>query len=161
MSYKLQQSCIAILVVFALVACSSGHDREEAAKQKFQSIPVIAGNTEIVVISGIDGGASDTCYAGYVEALYGTNKPKEEVIDLYRQYAKDKHWTIDAEFSSDEYLAADNQEEYFFSITLMNPRADLELHPSRIDQKVIDNALARFNAVYSLNVVYRPGWRDC
>jgi hypothetical protein len=161
MSNRVQHSCIAILIMFALAGCSSGHDREEAAKQKFQSIPIIVGNMELVVISGIAGGASDACYGGYVEALYGTNKPKEEVIDVYRQYAQDNHWTIDPEVSSDEYLAADNQEEYFFSITLMNPRADLELHPSKIDQKVIDDALGKFGTVYSLSVVYRPGWRNC
>jgi hypothetical protein len=161
MSNKVQNSCLAIFLVFALVACSSGRDREAAAKQKFQSIPAMTGSAEIVVVSGIDGGASDTCYAGYVEALYGTNELGEEVIDSYRRYAEDNHWAIDTEMSSFDHLAADNQEEYAFSITIMKPRVAFELHPSQIDQKAIDNALGKFGTVYSLNVVYRPGWRNC
>ncbi len=161
MSNKIQQSCVAIFLVFALAACSSGHDREAAAEHKFQSIPTMTGSTEIIVMRGIAGGASDTCYGGYVEALYGTSKSREEVIDSYRRYAEDNHWTIDTEMSNADYLAADNQEEYAFSITIMKPRGALELQPSRIDQKTIDNALGNFGTVYSLNVVYRPGWRDC
>lgn len=161
MSNRVQRSCIALLVVCALVACSSGSAREAAAKQKFQAIPVMARSTEIIVISGIAGGAYDTCYGGYVEALYGTNKPGEEVIDSYRQYEEANHWVIDLEMSSADHLAAENQEEYAFSITLMKPRATLELHPSDIDQKVIDKALGNFGTVYSLGVVYRPGWRSC
>ena len=163
MSNKVQQPCLAILVVFALVACSSGSDREAAAKQKFQSIPVITGSTEVVVISGISGGASDTCYGGYVEALNGTYKSQEDVINLYSQYAQNNHWTlINTDFSAGvHYFRDDNDDAFAISITFMKPRGPFELYPSSIDQKAIDWALGRFNTVYSLEVVYYPGWKDC
>lgn len=150
-----------LFMAVILLACSSGPNREETAKKKLESMPRLTGSVLVNMVSGVSGGSSKTCYAGYVEVLYGTDKSTAEVIAFYSQFAQREQWVVDQSLSSDQYLAADGQDDYRFSVIVMAPRGSYELHPSRIDQKMIDDALSKFNTVYSLNVVYRPGWRDC
>jgi|DewCreStandDraft_4_1066084.scaffolds.fasta_scaffold126614_2 hypothetical protein len=150
-----------LFVVVILLACSSGPNREEAAKKRFESMPRLTDSVLVNMISGVSGGSSKTCYAGYVEVLYGTDESSAEVIAFYSQFAQREQWVVDQSLSSDQYLAADSQDDYSFSVTVMAMRGPYELHPSGIDQETIDDALRKFNTVYSLNVVYRPGWRDC
>ncbi len=155
------QICLILFVAVILLACSSESNREEAAKKKFESMPRLTDSVSVNTISGISGGSSKTCYAGYVEMLYGTDKSSAEVIAFYAQYAQREQWTIDQAQLSSQYLAANSSDDYGFGVIIMAPRGPYELHPSGIDQKTIDDARSKFNTVYSLNVVYRPGWRDC
>ena len=150
---------LAILTINVLVAC--GPDRQEAARQKFESIPLMPGSVLVTTASGIDGGSSETCYGGYVEALYGTTKSKAEVIAFYRQYAQENGWTIG--IPSPDRLNALNQEDYAFGVQIVTPIGPSELYPSVhiIDPKVFEKALSQFNTVYLLGATYSPNWKNC
>jgi len=150
-----------VLIIPVLVACSNGPDREEVAKLKFQSIPQLPGSELVAMISGISGGSSETCYGGYVEALYGTNLSQTEIVDFYRQYAHDNQWTD--QISRELKFAAVQQEgDYYLGVMMIAPRSSsTDLYPSLIDPKEIDKSLSEFNVVYVVTVSYYPGRRNC
>jgi hypothetical protein len=87
---RIGQLCIAILVAFTLAASSSGYDREEAAKQKFQSIPAIAGSTEIVVIRAVSRLIYDLAPHRHSRALSPSASPAQragyDVAGIQRPY---------------------------------------------------------------------------
>ncbi len=157
---KAQQVLLPALIISVLVAC--GPDRQEAARQKFETIPPMPGSVLVTTASGIDGGSSETCYGGYVEAMYGTTKSKAEVIAFYRQYAQENGWEIGVAPSAD-WLHAVNREDYAFGVRIVTPIDPSELYPSVhiIDPKVFAKALSQFNTVYLLGATYYPDWKNC
>ncbi len=160
MRSRTRQALLTALIISALVAC--GPDRQEAAKQKFESIPSMPGSVLVTTVSGIDGGSSETCYGGYVEAMYGTAQSKAEVITFYRQYAQENDWEIKVTPSTN-WLQAVNHEDYAFGVNIVTPVGPSELYPSIhiIDPKVYERALSQFNTVYLLDASYYPNWKDC
>ena len=160
MPNRTRQIFLAILIISVLVAC--GPDRQEAARQKFESIPLMPGSVLVTTASGIDGGSSETCYGGYVETLYGTTKSKAEVIAFYRQYAQENNWIIN-ETPSTDWLSALNQEDYAFGVTIVTPIGPSEPYPSVhiIDPKVFEKALSQFNTVYLLHTSYYSNRKNC
>jgi hypothetical protein len=157
---KARQVLLTALIISALAAC--GPDRQEAARQKFESIPPMPGSTLVTTASGIDGGSSETCYGGYVEALYGTTKSEAEVIAFYRQYAQENDWEIKITPSTN-WLQAGNRDDYAFGVHIVTPIGPSELHPliHIIGPKVFEKALSQFNTVYLLHISYYPNVKNC
>ena len=153
----------AVLAVIMLIACSSGLYREQIAREKFQSIPQLPSSVLVSFVSGIDGGSSESCYSGYVDALYGTSTPKSEVIAFYHQYVQNDEWAVNTEATTDLGLFASNrQEDYGLAVIVITPIGPTEVYyPSKITKKDIENALSRFSTVYLILVSYHPDTEEC
>ncbi len=157
---RTRQVFLAVLIIAVLGAC--GPDRQEAARKKFESIPSMPGSVLVTIVSGIDGGSSETCYGGYIEAVYGTAKAQSEVIAFYHQYAQENGWEIGIAHSGD-WLNAVNDEDYAFRVDIVTPVGKSELYPSVhiLDRKIFEKALSQYNTVYSLDTSYYPNWKNC
>ena len=158
-----KQTLLAVvaLALGMLMACSSGPDREKVAWQRFQLLPQLSGSVLVTTVSGISGGASAKCYGGYVEVLYGTDKPQSDVISFYRQYAHDNQW-IEKSSDDPQLIAVQQDGDYYLGVSILTLRkSPSELYPSRIHPRVIDAALNQFNTVYLVEVSYYPNRKNC
>ncbi len=154
---------IPLLIVGLLTACLGGQNRAEAANHRFEAIPQLSGAVLITSTNGIDGGASGTCYGGYVDALYGTNKLQaSEAIAFYRQYAQNDKWVINEKSSTGLSLFASDHDGYSLVVMIMTPAGPTELYyPLSIPPKVINEALSKFQTVYFIEVNYYPNAKNC
>ena len=151
-----------MLIITLLTACLGGEDRAAVARHKFESIPQLPNSVLITSMNGIDGGSSETCYGGYVDALYGTNMTQSEVLAFYRQYDQTENWELNKKSSGDLSLFASDGKDYALEVVFMRPVGPTELYDSdHILKKSVDEALAKFSTVYVFRVSYYPNFKNC
>lgn len=160
MSKRTRDILLTFALIGTLISCSSGPDPEQIALEKALSIIPLPNNDLIESRSGVSQGSQDECYAGYAEMLYGTDIPESQVLVFYRKYAVDNHWIIDEDYSDTFHLGAKSPDEsYYLGVVVLIPRgSSVELYPSRIHPKVIDEALSQYKTVYLFSISYsEPG----
>ncbi len=149
-------------MVGLLTACLAGEDRAAAAAHKFESVPQLPNSVLITSMNGIDGGSSETCYGGYLDALYGTNSDRSEVLAIYRQFVHTENWGVNERSSGNSTLFANDGEDYALAVVIMTPVGSTELYDSdHILKKDIDEALTKFKTVYVLTISYYPNFKNC
>jgi hypothetical protein len=148
-----------IILLFLFTACqfstaNYSQQMEELVKTSQLTIPE---DTILVTQKeGIDQGSQDGCYTVYVERLYGTQQPFDQVRLFYEQMLTADGWEKNTVLSDVTYARFDRTDGFVLGVY------DKET-ASRISRRQIEDARQKYATVYLVSAVYATPetWKQC
>jgi hypothetical protein len=139
---------VTLLLLFSTGCCSPVGVAEKETS-KLQHFP---GATLVYQYSEVTGGSDERCVGAWVDRLYGTDHPLEEVVSFYSQTLP-SDWRKDERFLNPTWVSP-NKVLLFLIIS-----SHVKNEAPEIPEHLIDSAMQTYRTVYIVRLSYSEGGR--